>query len=246
MPAGGGVRIALIDYSAGNLTSVRKGFAAAGAAVFTPATPAELGGARAVVVPGVSHFGTTVALTPQWRQAITACVREGVPLLGICVGLQWLFDGSDEAPGVSGLGVIRGRCTRLPAGQKVPHVGWNTLEVRRSSQLLQGVADRSFAYFSHSYAAPITDECAATTSHGVAFASVVERDNVYGVQFHPEQSGASGIRVLTNFVAIAGGLPGSLSTPRNRDLSVISREHRAFADTRTVRGAHTSRDEAQD
>jgi glutamine amidotransferase len=205
MPDGPGARIALIDYSAGNLTSVRKGFAAAGAEVVTPATPADLASARAVVVPGVSHFGTTAALTADWRAAIAERLGRGVPLLGICVGLQWLFEGSDEAPDVPGLGAIRGRCARLPPGRKVPHVGWNTLRIVRSSKLLRGVADGSFVYFTHSYGAPVTCECAATTAHGIEFASVVERDNVYGVQFHPEKSGAAGIRILTNFVAIAAG-----------------------------------------
>jgi glutamine amidotransferase len=209
MPASGTVQIALIDYGAGNLSSVRKGFAAAGAGVFTPATPAGLMNAGAIVVPGIGHFKTTAALTADWRRAITNLVQEGVPLLGICVGLQWLFEGSDEAPDIPGLNAIRGRCTRLPSGQKVPHVGWNTLEVLRSSRLLHGVADRSFAYFTHSYAAPVTGECAVTTTHGVPFASVVERSNVYGVQFHPEKSGPAGIRLLKNFVAIAGGEPGS-------------------------------------
>ena len=199
--------IALIDYRAGNLTSVRKGFAAAGAGLFTPETAAELKGCDGIVVPGVGHFGATAYLDASWRQEIGDAIAAGTPVLGICLGMQWLFDGSDEAP-LPGYGALSGWCTRLPATVKVPHVGWNTLEVLRSSRLLQGVANRSFAYFTHSYAAPVTCECAATTTHGVPFASVVERSNVYGVQFHPEKSGPAGIRLLKNFVAIAGGEPG--------------------------------------
>lgn len=241
------VRIALIDYGAGNVTSVRKGFLAAGAEVFIPDAPAELAEAGGLVVPGVGHFGTTAGLTAGWRGSITELVQRGVPLLGICVGLQWLFDGSDEAPDVSGLGAISGRCTRLPAGQKVPHVGWNTLRVSRPSMLLEGVPDESYAYFTHSYAAPITDACVATTTHGVAFASVVERGNIFGVQFHPEKSGTAGIRILGNFVGIAGGrLHNERATSPNPELSVMNRGQRGSSDVRPARDSRTRRGEAQD
>jgi glutamine amidotransferase len=120
--------------------------------------------------------------------------------------MQWLFEGSDEAPDVPGLGVIAGRCTRLPqhGGIKVPHVGWNSLHVARESRLLNGVADGTQVYFTHSFAAPVTAEAAATCEHGVPFAAAVERDRVFGVQFHPEKSSAAGIRILANFVAAAG------------------------------------------
>jgi glutamine amidotransferase len=195
--------IALIDYGAGNLTSVRKGFAAAGADLVTPAAPEDLQAARAIVVPGVGHFGATAGLTTAWLPAIASAVAKGIPLLGICLGLQWLFEGSEEAPGLHGLGVVRGRCARLPAGPKVPHVGWNTLRIRRASRLLDGVPDGSYAYYTHSYAAPVTEACSAETAHGTAFAAVVEADGVFGVQFHPEKSGPAGIRILSNFVRLA-------------------------------------------
>lgn len=247
MPTGRSVRIALIDYGAGNATSVRKGFAAAGAEVFIPVGPVELAGVGGLVVPGVGHFGTTAGLTAGWRRSITELVRQGVPLLGICVGLQWLFDGSEEAPDVSGLGVIRGRCTRLPAGQKVPHVGWNTLQVSRPSMLLDGVPDGSYAYFTHSYAAPVTDACVATTTHGIAFASVVERGNIFGVQFHPEKSGTAGIRILSNFTALAGERPGNeRATSSHPEFPVMNREQPASSDEQTPRGNHVRRGEAQD
>jgi glutamine amidotransferase len=195
-------RIALIDYDAGNLTSVRKGFRAADADLFTPASPAELLGSAAIVVPGVGHFAATRALTAEWMDTIRGQVDRGTPLLGICLGLQWLFEASEEAPELRGLAALPGRCTRLPPGQKVPHVGWNSLDVLAPSRLLAGVTPGAQVYFTHSYAAPITRASVASTTHGVAFASVVEQGNVFGVQFHPEKSSDTGIRILRNFVAM--------------------------------------------
>jgi glutamine amidotransferase len=194
--------IALVDYGAGNLTSVRKGFAAAGADLFTPSVAADLGRATAIVVPGVGHFAATAALDTSWRGAIRDALGRGVLLFGICLGQQWLFEGSDEAPGIPGLGAIRGRCRRLPPVLKVPHVGWNSLEMRKPSRLLAGIPDGTQAYFTHSYAADVTDEAVATTTHAAPFASVVESGQLFGVQFHPEKSGPSGVRMLKNFVAL--------------------------------------------
>ena len=193
--------IALIDYGAGNLTSVRKGFAAAGGDIVSPTNPDALGDASGIVVPGVGHFSATASLEGEWRDAIAQLVRRGTPLLGICLGLQWLFDGSDEAPAQPGLGVLRGRCVRLPPGRKIPHVGWNVLSTR-ASRLLAGIPDGTYAYFTHSYAAPVSDAATAITDYGSPFASAVEQDNVYGVQFHPEKSGPAGVQILKNFVAI--------------------------------------------
>jgi glutamine amidotransferase len=194
--------IALIDYGAGNLTSVRKGFAAAGAELCTPRLPADLATADAIVVPGVGHFSATAALHGEWRAAIHAALDRGVKLFGICLGLQWLFEGSDEDNEVAGLGVIAGRCRRLPPTLKVPHVGWNSLDIRRPSRLLAGIAPGTQAYFTHSYAADITPEAVALTTHAAAFAAVVETDQLFGVQFHPEKSGTAGVQMLRNFVAL--------------------------------------------
>jgi glutamine amidotransferase len=199
--------IALIDYGAGNLASVRKGFAAVGAYLYAPSRPADLTHAKAIVVPGVGHFHATQALSGPWTTAIRAAVADGIPLLGICLGLQWLFDGSDESPGVPGLGLLKGRCTRLPAGTKVPHVGWNSLVVTRPSRLLAGVENGTQVYFAHSYAPPVSRECVAFTTHGTDFAAVVERDRVFGVQFHPEKSSDAGLRLLENFVTFVGSVP---------------------------------------
>jgi glutamine amidotransferase len=200
-------RIALIDYGAGNLTSVRKGFAAAGAELYTPVSPGELLDAAGMVIPGVGHFSATASLGNAWRDQISERVTAGVPLFGICLGMQWLFEGSDEAPGLAGLGFLPGSCQRLSAGAplKVPHVGWNTITHVRTSPLLDGVATDAHVYFTHTYAAPVTADCVATCTHGTAFAAAVAREHVWGVQFHPEKSSAPGLRMLRSFVAMVAG-----------------------------------------
>ena len=198
------MNIVLVDYGAGNLTSVIKGFHAVGADIRVIDDIAGLSGADAVVVPGVGHFNATASLDGAWRREIAERVAGGTAFLGICLGLQWLFEGSEEAPELSGLGRMAGRCFRLSGNVKVPHVGWNTLDTGgRTSRLLDGLPGSAFAYFTHSYAAPIGPETAATTSHGVPFASAVERERTFGVQFHPEKSGVTGLRVLENFLRIA-------------------------------------------
>ena len=195
--------IALIDYGAGNLTSVRKALAAIGAHVWTPTVPGELGRAHGIIVPGVGHFDATRGLTDDWRAAIKATVADGTPLLGICVGLQWLFDGSAEAPEVAGLGTFNGTCFTFTfpvnARQKVPHVGWNSLSMPRPSKLMAGITPGTQVYFTHSYAAPVIDDTAAICDYGGPFSAAVERGNVAGVQFHPEKSGDAGLHVLSNW-----------------------------------------------
>ena len=194
--------IALIDYGAGNLTSVRKALAAVGAQFHTPARPAELDEVEGVIVPGVGNFQQTSVLDNEWRDALIGVVERGRPLLGICLGLQWLFEGRSEAPGCQGLSLMSGQCERLKPEwpNKVPHVGWTELEFPRASRVFEGIRNRSQVYFTHSYAAPVTDEATAVTTHVVPFASAVERGHVFGVQFHPEKSGEVGLRVLKNFL----------------------------------------------
>jgi glutamine amidotransferase len=198
--------VALVDYGAGNLTSVIKGLRAADAEVRVLSTPEHLETADAIVIPGVGHFNATTTLGDDWRAAIGEALGRQVPLLGICLGLQWLFEGSDEAPDVPGLGLLPGRCFRLSGDVKVPHVGWNTLEIANAaSPLLAGVHADASAYFTHSFAAPCTSDLLAKTTHGVPFASAVERGRVFGVQFHPEKSGTTGMQVLRNFLGIVRG-----------------------------------------
>jgi imidazole glycerol-phosphate synthase subunit HisH len=217
------MRVALVDYGAGNLASVRKALAACGADVFTPGAASGLAGATAAVIPGVGHFAATSALDGAWRDAVRALIADGGALLGICLGQQWLFEGSTEAPDVPGLAVLPGRCAHLaelapPAarvftstgqqsldGLKVPHVGWNDVDVLRASPLLAGVRPGDQAYFTHAFAAPVTGDAVGVTRHGATFASAVQRDRVCGVQFHPEKSGSVGLAVIRNFLRMAAG-----------------------------------------
>ncbi|MYI76023.1 MAG: imidazole glycerol phosphate synthase subunit HisH [Acidobacteria bacterium] len=199
--------IALIDYGAGNLTSVRKALTHLGAEFSVPDGPADLDRMAGVIVPGVGNFEATAVLAPEWRGAIAGAVGRGTPLLGICLGLQWLFEGSEEAPGAEGLGAMPGTCALIRGGRdddfgifKVPHVGWNSLHVVRDSWLLDGVGEGDQVYFTHSYAAPVTADCVASTRYGIDFASAVQRGQVAGVQFHPEKSGDVGLRILRNFL----------------------------------------------
>jgi glutamine amidotransferase len=194
--------IALIDYHAGNLTSVKKALASIGAEVMVPSAPDQLADAAGVIVPGVGHFGATRALEGAWTEAILARVGEGRPLLGICLGMQWLYEGSDEAPDVPGLGLLSGNCYRLGGGVKVPHVGWNSLSIQQQTSMVEGVPQESQVYFTHSYVGPVNGDTIAVTEHGGAFASIVQRGHVAGVQFHPEKSGDVGLRILRNFMEL--------------------------------------------
>jgi glutamine amidotransferase len=200
--------IALIDYRAGNLTSVRKALTALGAEFMTPSDPRELAPMRGIIVPGVGHFASTAHMDEGWRAAIGSRVAAGVPLLGICVGMQWLFAGSEEAPQCAGLGALEGRCRRLSGDSerriKVPHVGWNALQLPTGSRsrLLAGIPEGAQVYFTHSYAPEVTRDAVAVTTHGEPFAAAAERGNVFGVQFHPEKSGEVGLQIMRNFLAL--------------------------------------------
>jgi imidazole glycerol-phosphate synthase subunit HisH len=201
--------IAVIDYKAGNLTSVVKALNFLGARTLVTQDPGVVRRAEKVVLPGVGHFQATSLLGELGLvEAVRESVAKGAWFLGICVGLQWLFEGSTEAPGVAGLGEFAGMCERFPArfegGElKSPHVGWNSLEgVRADSRLLRGVKDGGFVYYTHSWRAPVVEATAAVTEYGGAFTAAVERENVMGVQFHPEKSGEVGLQVLRNFVEL--------------------------------------------
>jgi len=199
------MRVTVIDYKAGNLTSVVKALRHLGAEAQVTCDPAEVDRAERLVLPGVGHFAATqrldaACLTP----AIRAAIARGVPFLGICVGMQWLYAGSSEAPEQSGLGYFAESCTRFSESyEKIPHVGWNSLETSSSSRLLAGIEPGEYVYFTHSYRAPVTGDTAAITGYIEPFAAAVERGNVMGVQFHPEKSGPTGLKILRNFLGYA-------------------------------------------
>ena len=193
-------RIAVIDYGAGNIASVRRALDHIGADVAVARRASDMHGADGLVIPGVGHFRTTAEIDDSWRDAIVM-FADRKPLLGLCVGLQFLFEGSDEAPEAPGLGLLRGRCFRLPPNEKVPHVGWNTVDIVRPSSVFADIGDGTAFYFTHSFAAPVADDCVGRTRHGETFASVVDRANVTAVQFHPEKSGNAGLQVLRNWVS---------------------------------------------
>jgi glutamine amidotransferase len=198
------MRIDVLDYGVGNLASVHKALSFVGATPVKALHPDSIQQSRAILIPGVGHFESTRALDNDWRRAVLAAISRGAPVFGICLGMQWLFDGSREAPSIPGLGALRGTCDRLAGDIKVPHVGWNNLvRSHRTSPLMSGIRDGASAYFTHSYAAPVTGATVASTTHGREFASVVEDGRVFGVQWHPEKSGAVGLRMLGNFVSIA-------------------------------------------
>ncbi|HEY0796153.1 MAG TPA: imidazole glycerol phosphate synthase subunit HisH [Acidisarcina sp.] len=193
--------IAVIDYKAGNLTSVMKALHALSADAFVTADPEQVRGADKIILPGVGHFAATSLLA---ETGLTEAVREsigrGVPFLGICVGLQWLFEGSTEAPGVPGLGAFAGMCERFETNMKIPHVGWNSLSIKPGSRLMAGVEEGAFVYYTHAWKAPVDQATVAVTDYAGSFTGAIERGNIMGVQFHPEKSAAPGMRVLANFV----------------------------------------------
>jgi glutamine amidotransferase len=206
--------IAVIDYKAGNLTSVVKALRYLGANdILVTQDPADVAKADKIVLPGVGHFQSTqllsdLGLTQAIREAVAPNGARQTPFLGICVGLQWLYQGSTEAPGTDGLCSIGGRCERFPATfdgapLKSPHVGWNSLDsIRPDSRLLRGIPSGAFAYFTHSWRAPVSSDTAAVTNYGGPFTAAVERGNIMGVQFHPEKSAETGLTLLRNFLEL--------------------------------------------
>ena len=197
--------IAVIDYKAGNLTSVVKAFHSLGAETLVTQDPDVVRRASKIVLPGVGHFQSTALLQQTGiTEAVRDAVSAGTLFLGVCVGLQWLFEGSTEAPDTRGLGHFAGSCERFEeSGLKTPHVGWNSLEdIREGSRLLHGILPGAFVYYTHSWRAPVISATASVTDYGGAFTAVVEQDNVMGVQFHPEKSSSVGLRVLKNFVEL--------------------------------------------
>jgi len=194
--------IALLDYGAGNVGSVLKAVKHLGHDAQPLDRPEQLLSASKIILPGQGHFGQM--MTALSERGLLDPVREmlaaGTPYFGICLGLQALYEGSEEAPDVLGLGILPGRVKRFEGVFKVPHVGWSQLEVRQESKLLSGVAAASFVYFCHSYYGPVTDQSAAVTNYGQQFTAAIEKGSVWAVQFHPEKSSEVGLKVLKNFL----------------------------------------------
>jgi glutamine amidotransferase len=195
--------IAIVDYGAGNLNSVRKAFDYLGAEILVTDQPATVAAADKIVLPGVGHFSSLRTLgSTGLREVLQQAASSGKPFLGICLGMQWLFDGSEECMEIAGARIFSGQCRRFPCSVKAPHVGWNSLAIRQGSRLLRGVAQDSFVYYTHSFHAPVVAEMAAATEYGLEFTAAVERNNVFGVQFHPEKSGDVGLAILKNFCEV--------------------------------------------
>lgn len=199
-------RIAVLDYGIGNLRSAEKALVRAGGDAVLTSDPLTISAADAVVLPGVGNFGRCMQALHETGLASEAlgAVRSQRPFLGICVGMQLLFDASDEAPDDAGLGVLPGRVQALPTTVKVPQMQWNQIAIERPIDLLQGL-HQAWMYFVHSFAAQVTDDVVATCDYGGPVAAVVQRENVVATQFHPEKSGESGRRLLENFIEMAAG-----------------------------------------
>lgn len=191
--------IAIVDYQAGNLASVRKAFDHLGHESAITADAEAIARADKIVVPGVGNFEATTALAGPLQEAFARAIDREIPLLGICLGMQWMFESSQEAPQLRGLGLFAGECQKFPAEVKSPHVGWNRLQIRSASRLLHGLPEGSFVYFTHSYRAPVVEATVASCAYGGSFSAAVERGQLFGVQFHPEKSGTAGLQLLRNF-----------------------------------------------
>ncbi len=195
--------IAIVDYGAGNLHSVKKAFEHLGAEAVVTDQPGTVAAASKIVLPGVGHFSSLQALnTTGLEEALLQSASAGKPFLGICLGMQWLFEGSEECLEVAGAGIFPGKCRQFPSSVKSPHVGWNSLAVQEGSRLLRGIAQDSFVYYTHSFHAPVVTETAAASEYGLRFAGAVEHGNIFGVQFHPEKSGDVGLSILKNFCEV--------------------------------------------
>ena len=200
------MNVTLIDYGAGNVPSVERALRRLGAQVESTNLPEKIASANCLMLPGVGHCAALIAAldSHSLRQPLIEAVGRGVAFLGICLGLQALYESSEEAPNLPGLGLLPGRVTRLPEGVKLPHMGWNTLKAVRSTRLLDSVPSDAYFYFAHSFAAPaVGPESTAVSEHGREFIAVLEKENICAVQFHPEKSGAAGAQVLRNFLRAA-------------------------------------------
>ena len=200
--------IAIIDYDAGNIKSVEKAMQLLGQEVIITRDRETIMNADKVILPGVGAFGDAMSKLRQYGldEVIRDVTAKGTPFLGICLGLQLLFERSDETPGVEGLGILKGEILRIPdkEGLKIPHMGWNNIKVKEDSRLFKGLPENPYVYFVHSYYLQADDEdiVAATTEYGVKIHAAVEKDNIFACQFRPEESSAVGLQILKNFVSL--------------------------------------------
>ena len=196
--------IAIIDYGAGNLRSVQNTLDEIGANYELVREPSGLERAPKIILPGVGHFGQMLRALDDMnlRGVLTDRIQAGVPFLGICLGLQGLFERSDEAPDERGLAIFPGEVRRFDNSARVPHMGWNDLEPVTTTRLLAGLPEQPFVYFAHSYYVPVVPQTAATCTYGVPYTAILESGNVFGVQCHPEKSGPAGLAIVRNFVQL--------------------------------------------
>ncbi|MBQ6707938.1 MAG: imidazole glycerol phosphate synthase subunit HisH [Clostridia bacterium] len=202
--------IAIVDYGAGNLLSVKKALDFIGAESVITASANEIKNADGVILPGVGSFGNAMESMHESGlvEAVRSVAQSGRPFLGICLGLQLLFESSEESPGVEGLGVLKGKILKIPSDNlKVPHMGWNSLKFKKSTPLFEGISDGAYVYFVHSYylSAENISDVSSTTEYGVTIHASVANGNLFATQFHPEKSGDVGLQMLRNFVSLCGG-----------------------------------------
>jgi imidazole glycerol-phosphate synthase subunit HisH len=194
--------ISIFDYGAGNLRSVQNTLGAIGAEYELVRDSEGLRRATKIILPGVGHFGQMMRSLDELgvRGALLERIKAGVPFLGICLGLQALFASSDEAPEERGLGLFEGCVRRFQGDARIPHMGWDQLDRRRASVLLHDTGEHPYVYFAHSYYVPLVEQAAASCDYTVPYTAVLEHQNICGVQFHPEKSGAIGLRIVRNFI----------------------------------------------
>ena len=203
--------IAIIDYGAGNIQSVCKAMKFIGCDCVVTRDKNEIMQADGTILPGVGSFGDTMDTMSEYgiKDTVIEYISTGKPFLGICLGLQLLFPSSEESPNAKGLGIFDGAITKIPSGEglKIPHIGWNSIEINKNSRLFKGIENNSFVYFVHSYFLNASDKSivAAQTEYGVKIDAAVEKNNVFATQFHPEKSGETGLRILRNFADIVNG-----------------------------------------
>ncbi len=198
--------ISIIDYGLGNLMSVQNALRFLGAESRIISKPAELRDADAIILPGVGAFGDGAKGLEKFRKPLIKSLNSGTPFLGICLGMQLLFEESEESPGVKGLSYFTGSVSKLKTNFKLPQIGWNQIQTSESSKLFKNIPNNSYVYFVHSFApAPLNNEIiSATCNYGPEFTAAIERGNIFATQFHPEKSGAVGLQILRNFLVISG------------------------------------------